>query len=149
MKRDPAPVEILLVEDNPDDLELALDTLKTHEIATHIQVARDGVEALDFMFAKGTHASRDMTCQPHVVLLDLKLPRVNGLEVLRQLKGDPRTQATPVVVMTTSNQERDMVESYRLGVNSYVVKPIDFEQFTEAMRLIGSYWLRLNEPLNA
>lgn len=139
-------IEILLVEDNPDDVELALHALEENNVANSIHVARDGAEALDFMFARGAYAERDVVDTPKVILLDLKLPRVDGLEVLRQLKRDPRTQMVPVVVMTSSREERDLVESYRLGVNSYVVKPLDFEQFTESTRQLGLYWLLLNEP---
>jgi two-component system response regulator len=140
------PVEILLVEDNPNDVALTLHTFKKHNITNHVHVARDGAEALEFIFCTGAHAQRSMENGPKVVLLDLKLPKVDGLEVLRQIKGDPRTQPTPVVVLTTSREERDIVESYQLGVNSYIVKPVDFEQFTEAMRTLGMYWLLLNQP---
>jgi two-component system response regulator len=139
-------VDILLVEDNPDDLELALHALREHRLANHIEVARDGVEALDFLFGTGAHAGRRVEHGPRVVLLDLKLPRVDGLEVLRRIKADPRTQVIPVVVLTSSREERDVIASYRLGVNSYIVKPVDFEQFTHAMRDIGFYWVLLNEP---
>ena len=139
-------VEILLVEDNPNDLELALHSLKQHNLANHVQVARDGAEALDFIFGTGSHAGRHMQDGPRVVLLDLKLPLVDGLEVLRRVKSDPHTRALPVVVLTSSREERDVVESYQLGVNSYIVKPVDFEQFTEAMRTLGMYWLLLNRP---
>ncbi len=138
------PVEILLVEDNPDDIEMALNALEQHHIANRILVVRDGAAALDFMFSRGAYSGRDKQT-PRVILLDLKLPLVDGLEVLRQLKEDPRTRAVPVVVMTASREEQDLVESYRLGVNSYIVKPVDFAQFTRAMRTIGLYWLLLNE----
>ncbi len=138
------PIEILLVEDNPDDIEMALNALEQHHIANRILVVRDGAAALDYMFTRGVYAERDKHT-PRVILLDLKLPLVDGLEVLRQLKEDPRTQAVPVVIMTASREERDLVESYRLGVNSYIVKPLDFEQFTDAMCTIGLYWLLLNE----
>ena len=138
------PVEILLVEDNPDDIEMALNALEQHHIANRILVVRDGAAALDYMFSRGAYAGRDKQA-PRVILLDLKLPLVDGLEVLRQLKEDPRTRAVPVVVMTASREEQDLVESYRLGVNSYIVKPVDFVQFTRAMRTIGLYWLLLNE----
>ena len=140
------PVEILLVEDNPDDVDLALNALERYHIANRIHVVRDGAEALDYMFARGVYAERDVNHTPRVVLLDLKLPLIDGLEVLRQVKADPRTQPVPIVVMTASREERDIVESYRLGVNSYIAKPVDFEQFTEAMRTLGLYWLLLNEP---
>ncbi len=140
------PIEILLVEDNPDDIDLALHALDANRISNQIHIVRDGAEALDFIFAKGPYAERDITEKPHVILLDLKLPLVDGLEVLRQIKADKITRTIPVVVMTTSNEERDIVESYRLGVNSYIVKPVDFEQFTESMRVIGLYCLLLNKP---
>lgn len=140
------PVEILLVEDNPDDVELALHALKRNNFSNHIHVARDGVEALDFVFATGLYAGRDMTDVPRVILLDLKLPKVDGLEVLRRIKADARTRMIPVVVLTSSREERDIVESYQLGVNSYIVKPVDFQQFTEAVRELGLYWLLLNQP---
>ena len=140
------PLEILLVEDNPNDVELALHALKKHNLANRIQVVRDGAEALDFIFARGAFSHRDINQIPRVVLLDLKLPKVDGLEVLRQVKADPRTRKVPVVVLTSSREERDVVESYSLGVNSYILKPVDFQQFTEAVRTIGLYWLLLNEP---
>jgi two-component system response regulator len=140
------PLEILLVEDNAEDVELALHALKKHNLANRIQVVRDGAEALDFLFARGAYRDRDSAPGPRVVLLDLKLPKVDGLEVLRQVKADPRTRTIPVVVLTSSREERDVVASYELGVNSYILKPVDFQQFTEAVRTIGLYWLLLNEP---
>jgi CheY-like chemotaxis protein len=140
------PVEILLVEDNQNDAELAMHALKKHKLANRIEVVRDGAEALDFIFARGSFSHRDINQTPRVVLLDLKLPKVDGLEVLRQIKGDPRTRKIPVVVLTSSREERDVMESYNLGVNSYILKPVDFQQFTEAVRTIGLYWLLLNEP---
>jgi len=140
------PLEILLVEDNQNDVELALHALKKHKLANHIEVVRDGAEALDFVFARGAYGHRDINQTPRVVLLDLKLPKVDGLEVLRQIKADPRTRKIPVVVLTSSREERDVMESYNLGVNSYILKPVDFQQFTEAVRTIGLYWLLLNEP---
>ena len=143
------PVEILLVEDNPSDAELALHALRKHKLANRIEVVRDGAEALDFIFARGSFSHRDINQTPRVVLLDLKLPKVDGLEVLRQVKGDPRTRKIPVVVLTSSREERDVMESYNLGVNSYILKPVDFQQFTEAVRTIGLYWLLLNEPPKA
>jgi len=143
---DELQLEILLVEDNPNDAELAMHALKKHNLANRIQVVRDGAEALDFLFARGAYRQRDVNQIPRVVLLDLKLPKVDGLEVLRQVKADPRTRKIPVVVLTSSREERDVVESYDLGVNSYILKPIDFQQFTEAVRTIGLYWLLLNYP---
>ncbi|MFH1907270.1 MAG: response regulator [Chloroflexota bacterium] len=140
------PVEILLVEDNPHDVELTLHALKKNNIANRIEVVRDGAEALEFIFATGAYADRQNVEKPRVILLDLKLPKVDGLEVLRQIKADPRTRTIPVVALTSSREERDIVESYKLGVNSYIVKPVDFEQFTEAVRQLGLYWLLLNQP---
>jgi CheY-like chemotaxis protein len=143
--------DILLVEDNPDDEELTLRALKRNNISNPIVVARDGVEALDYLFGTGRYAGRDAGLIPVVVLLDLKLPKMDGLEVLKRLRGDSRTRLTPVVVLTTSREERDIVESYSLGCyslgcNSYIVKPVDFDQFIEAVRQLGIYWLLLNEP---
>ena len=139
-------VEILLVEDNPDDVELTLRALKNQNISNHIEVVRDGAEALDFIFCTGQYEHRSMENTPKVILLDLKLPRVDGLEVLEKIKSDPRTKAIPVVVLTSSREERDIVESYKLGSNSYITKPVDFEQFSESVRQLGLYWLLLNEP---
>ncbi len=139
------PVEILLVEDNPHDAELALYALQKHKLANHIEVLRDGAEALDYLFCRGSHTGRHLDDQPKLILLDLKLPKMDGIDVLRELKADPRTQAIPVVMLTSSREERDIVESYRLGVNSYIVKPVDFQRFTDAVRQIGFYWLLLNE----
>jgi CheY-like chemotaxis protein len=136
---------ILLVEDNPDDEALAIRALKRHHISNEIMVARDGVEALDYLFGRGVHAGRDTSIKPTVVLLDLKLPRVDGLEVLRQLRADDRTRLLPVVVLTTSSEEQDMLSSYSLGCNSYIRKPVDFVQFSEAIRQLGMYWLLINE----
>jgi two-component system response regulator len=138
-------VEILLVEDNPDDVELTLLALTENRIANNIHVARDGVEALDFIFATGPYTGRVQPIGPRVILLDLKLPRVDGLEVLRRVKADPRTHGIPVVMLTSSREERDLIESYELGANSYIVKPVDFEQFTQAIRQLGMYWVLLNE----
>ena len=138
-------VEILLVEDNSSDAELALRALKKHRLANHIVVVTDGEEALDFIFARGAFSNRSVTNGPKVILLDLKLPKVDGLEVLRAIKSDPRTQIIPVVVLTSSKQESDIVESYRLGVNSYIVKPVDFDKFVVAVRDLGMYWLLLNQ----
>jgi len=141
----PDPVEILLVEDNPHDAELTLYALKKYNVANHIDIARDGTEALDYVFCTGAYAHRRIENDPKVVLLDLKLPKVDGLEVLRRIKADPRTRTIPVVVLTSSREERDVVESYQLGVNSYIVKPVDFEQFVEAVRQLGLYWVLLNQ----
>jgi two-component system response regulator len=135
---------ILLVEDNPDDEALTLRALKKNNILNEVVVARDGVEALDYLFGSGAHAGRDTSQQPQLVLLDLKLPRLDGLEVLRRLRADERTRRQPVVVLTTSNEERDILSSYALGANSYIRKPVDFEQFMEAVRQLGLYWLVLN-----
>jgi CheY-like chemotaxis protein len=137
---------ILLVEDNPDDEALAIRALKRHHIGNEIVVAHDGVEALDYLFGTGMYAGRDITNKPSVILLDLKLPRVDGLEVLRRLREDPRTRFLPVVVLTTSNEELDVINSYSLGCNSYIRKPVDFVQFSEAIRQLGMYWLLMNEP---
>ena len=139
-------VEILLVEDNPDDLDMAVHALRKMKLANKIQVARDGVEALDFIFCRGVFAGRKFENAPKVVLLDLKLPKVDGLEVLRQIKDDPRTKSIPVVVLTSSKEQNDVVESYKLGVNSYIVKPVNFEQFAESVQKLGLYWLLLNHP---
>jgi len=139
-------VEILLVEDSPSDVELTLHAFNKHNLTNKIHVVRDGAEALDFLFCTGPYASRDANARPKVILLDLKLPKVDGLEVLRHVKTDARTRLIPVVVLTSSGEERDLVESYALGVNSYIRKPVDFEQFTEAVRLVGLYWLLLNQP---
>lgn len=141
-------VEILLVEDNPNDVELALHALKKNNLTNPIQVARDGQEALDYLFAEGEFKGRDINHKPRVILLDLKLPKVDGLEVLRRLKADPRAHTIPVVILTSSREERDIIESYNTGVNSYIIKPVDFEQFTEAVRTLGMYWLLMNEPPN-
>lgn len=137
---------ILLVEDNPDDEALAIRALKRHHIGNEIVVARDGVEALDYLFCTGMYADRDITNKPSVILLDLKLPRIDGLEVLRRLREDARTKFLPVVVLTTSSEEADVLNSYSLGCNSYICKPVDFVQFSEAIRQLGMYWLLMNEP---
>ena len=139
-------VEILLVEDNPTDVELTLRTLKKHNLANHVEVVRDGAEALDFIFATGAYKDRKIDKKPKVILLDLKLPKVDGLEVLRKIKSEERTKDIPVVVLTSSREEQDRVKSYRLGVNSYIVKPVDFNQFTKAVSELGLYWVLLNEP---
>lgn len=139
-------VEILLVEDNPDDLALSLRALRKANLANHIQVARDGAEALEFIFCEGPHANRKIENGPKVVLLDLKLPKVDGLEVLRRIKSDPRTKSIPTVVLTSSKEQKDVVESYQLGVNSYMVKPVNFERFVATVQELGMYWLLLNQP---
>ncbi|AFZ26730.1 response regulator with CheY-like receiver domain and winged-helix DNA-binding domain [Cylindrospermum stagnale PCC 7417] len=138
------PISIVLVEDNPADAELAMRALRRSRIGNQIQWLQDGAEALDFLFCRGDYAHRTMTNQPKVILLDLKLPKVNGLEVLRQLKSDPRTQTIPVVVLTSSAEDRDVIESYQLGVNSYIVKPVDCEQFNHAVQQLGFYWVLFN-----
>jgi CheY-like chemotaxis protein len=137
-------VEIVLVEDNPHDAELALRALKTYNLANNLIWLQDGVEALDFIFAQGQYSDRSIEDVPKVVLLDLKLPRINGLEVLEKVKSDLRTKGIPVVVLTSSSEERDIVTSYNLGVNSYIIKPVDFDKFVEAAKEIGLYWLLLN-----
>jgi two-component system response regulator len=136
---------ILLVEDNPDDEVLTLHALKMNGISNQVVVVRDGAQALDYMFGRGEYEGRDVTQLPAVILLDLNMPKVGGLEVLRTLRADARTKAAPVVVLTTSREEQDLINSYDLGANSYVRKPVDFEQFTEAVRHLGMYWLLLNE----
>jgi two-component system response regulator len=138
-------VEILLVEDDPDDAELALHALKAENLANQIEVARDGEEALDFLFCRGKNGGRSFENPPRLVLLDLKLPKVDGLEVLRQMKNDPRTKAIPVVILTSSRQEADLTEGYRLGVNSYIQKPVDFDQFRKVVKEAGLYWLVVNQ----
>jgi CheY-like chemotaxis protein len=142
-------VEILLVEDNPDDVELALHALRQENLANHVEVARDGEEALDFLFCRGAHQGRSFQNQPKVVLLDLKLPKVDGLEVLRQLKQDPRTRAIPVVILTSSREEKDLIHGYELGVNAYIQKPVDFEQFRAVVRELGLFWLVVNQTPQA
>ncbi len=140
-------VEILLVEDNPNDVKLTLYAFKRINLLNKVVVARDGVEALEILFpSEGGAETATEAALPRLILLDLKLPRVDGLEVLRRVKADERTRMIPVVVLTTSREERDIVESYRLGVNSYIVKPVDFEQFIESTRSLGMYWLLLNQP---
>jgi CheY-like chemotaxis protein len=141
-----AAVEILLVEDNPHDAELALRALRKQNLANQVFWVKDGVEAIEFIFATGAYAARKIEDCPKVILLDLKLPKVDGLEVLRRLKSDERTRVIPVVMLTSSCEERDVVESYRLGVNSYIVKPVDFNNFVQAVSDLGLYWLLLNQP---
>jgi two-component system response regulator len=138
-------VEILLVEDNPNDVELTLRALKKNNLTNKVHVVKDGAEALEYIFATGAYASRDSNHSPRVILLDLKLPKVDGLEVLRQIKSNERTKMIPVVVLTSSKEERDLVESYKLGANSYITKPVDFESFVKAVKELGLYWLLLNQ----
>ena len=137
---------ILLVEDNPDDVKLTLRALEKSRISNEVTVARDGVEALDYLFGTGRFEGRDTELMPQVILLDLKMPKIDGIEVLRRIRSDERTKLLPVVILTTSNEEKDRIESYRLGANSYIRKPVDFNQFAEAVRQLGLYWLVLNEP---
>ena len=139
-------LDILLVEDNVDDLDLTLMALKETEVANEIVTLRDGAEALDFVFCRNQYSSRNPNIQPRLILLDVKLPKVDGLEVLRQIKSDPRTQQTPVVMLTSSTRKADLEESYKAGANSYLVKSLDFEQFTREVRQLGMYWLSLNRP---
>ena len=138
-------VEILLVEDSPRDAEMTLRALQKRNLANHVVHVKDGEEALDWLYGRGAHAGRDATQQPKVVLLDLKLPKVDGLEVLRAIRADERTRLQPVVVMTSSQEQRDLIESYNLGVNSYVVKPVDFDAFSAAVAEHGHYWLLVNK----
>ncbi len=138
-------VEILLVEDNPSDIKLAMHAFQKNNIANHVKVLRDGAEALEYLFCTDRYAGRKQQSQPKIILLDLKLPLIDGLEVLRRLKSDAETKPIPVVVMTSSSEDRDMVESYQLGVNGYVQKPVDFDQFTNAVRQIGLFWLLVNK----
>ncbi len=139
-------LDILLVEDSQDDLDLALHTLKREKLANSIKVARDGEEALDFIFCRGAFARRTFEHPPRLVLLDLKLPKVDGMEVLKQVKSDPRTRTIPIVIMTSSKEERDLVASYHLGANSYIQKPVDFDQFRQTVKTVGLYWLVINQP---
>ena len=138
--------EILLVEDSPDDVELTLHSLREEHLVNRIVVARDGEEALDFLFRRGKYSDQGLTPQLKLVLLDLKLPKVDGLEVLRQMKNDERTKTIPVVILTSSKEERDVVDSYKLGVNSYIQKPVDFEQFRDTVKKAGLYWMIINQP---
>ena len=142
-------VDILMVEDNPDDEQLTLRAFAKNHLTNKIHVVRDGQEALDYVFCKGKYADRNIANHPHVILLDIKLPLIDGIEVLRRIKADERTKTIPVVMLTSSHEERDLVETYRLGVNSYIVKPVDFDQFTDSARSLGMYWLLLNRPPKA
>jgi len=141
----PNQVEILLVEDNPDDVELALHALRKENLANSIHVARDGEEAVEFLFCQGPYAGRSFEQPPKLVLLDLKLPKVDGMEVLKRLKADERTRTIPVVILTSSKEERDLLNGYGLGANSYIQKPVDFEQFRETIKTVGLYWLVINQ----
>jgi CheY-like chemotaxis protein len=144
-------IEILLVEDDPQDIRLTLRELERENLRNRIVVARDGEEALDFLFCRGIHKERSLLQLPKLVLLDLKLPKVDGLQVLQEIKSKPETKTIPVVVMTSSGEQRDLVESYRLGVNSYIQKPVDFDKFRETIKTLGFYWLVVNKvpPDNA
>jgi len=138
-------VEILLVEDNPADAEMTLRALRRNNLANKVHWVKDGEQALEYMFRTGTYASRAPAVVPKLVMLDIKMPKVDGIEVLRRVKANEETRTVPVVVMTSSNEERDVVDSYRLGVNSYIVKPVDFEKFTETARVLGLYWILMNQ----
>ena len=139
-------VEILLVEDNPADIELTLRALKKNNIANRIEVVSDGEQALDFIFAKGKYSQRDIKRNPKLILLDLKLPKIGGLEILKEIKSNSHTKMIPVVMLTSSNEEKDIIESYKLGANSYIVKPVDFDKFIVSVNDIGMYWLLVNQP---
>lgn len=139
-------VEILLVEDNKDDVELTLHALHKENLANHIHVCRDGEEALEFLFCQGQFNGRSLEKPPRLILLDLKLPKVDGMEVLKRLKNDDRTKTIPVVILTSSKEERDLVQSYGLGANSYIQKPVDFDQFRSTVKSVGFYWLLINQP---
>lgn len=143
---DPRDVQVLLVEDNPNDAELTIRALKKQNLANSLVWVKDGAEALDFLFGTGAYAPRDLHAGPRVVLLDLRLPKVDGLEVLQKMKADERTRAIPVVVLSSSTQDRDIIESYKLGVNSYVSKPVKFEEFAKEVAQLGMYWLLINRP---
>jgi two-component system, response regulator len=139
-------VDILLVDDSQDDIDLTLHALRGENLANHVLVVHDGEEALEFLFCTGSHAGRSFDHPPKLVLLDLKMPKVDGMQVLKQIKGDPRTKTIPVVLMTSSREERDMLSGYELGVNSYIQKPVDFDEFRKAVKLLGLYWLVTNRP---
>ena len=139
-------IEILLVEDNQDDLDMALRALRKANLTNRIQTVRDGAEALEFIFCDGAFANRKFENPPKVILLDLKLPKIDGMEVLKRIKGDPRTKTIPVVILTSSKEQKDVIEGYNLGVNSYIVKPVNFEQFAASVQELGMYWLLHNQP---
>jgi two-component system, response regulator len=139
-------IDILLIEDNPNDAELTVRVLKKNNIANAIHVIPDGAEALEFFFAEGKYSGRDMNNSPKIVILDLKLPKVDGIEILKRVKSDDRTKTIPIVVLTSSKEESDVIKSYKLGANSYIVKPVDFQKFADSIRDLGYYWLLLNEP---
>jgi CheY-like chemotaxis protein len=142
-------VDILLAEDNQDDIDLALHALRQEKLANSVFVVRDGEEALDFLFCRGAYSQRSFTHPPKLVLLDLKMPKIDGLQVLKQVKSDPRTRTIPVVIMTSSKEERDLIEGYHAGVNSFIQKPVDFEQFRATVKTLGMYWLVVNQlPVN-
>ena len=136
---------ILLVEDNPDDVELTIRALRKNRVANRVVIVRDGAEAVDWLFGTGTHAGRDVSDQPAVILMDIKMPKIDGLEVLAKIRADPRTRRNPVVMLTSSKQQEDVLRAYDNGANSYIRKPVDFDRFTEAIRQIGLYWMVLNE----
>jgi len=142
----PNQTEILLVEDSQDDLDMTLRALRKANMANHIQIARDGAEALEFIFCEGAHAARNIENMPKLIMLDLKLPKIDGMEVLKRIKADPRTKMIPVVVLTSSKEQNDVIRSYGLGTNSYIVKPVNFEGFADAVQKLGMYWLLLNQP---
>ena len=139
-------IDILLIEDNPNDAELTLRALKKNNVANKVHLITDGAEALEFFFAKGKYEGRDVTSTPKVVILDLKLPKVDGLEILKRVKADERLKVMPIVVLISSKEECDVIESYKLGAKSYIVKPVDFNKFAESIKDLGMYWLLLNEP---
>ena len=138
-------VDIVLIEDNPDDVEMTLDALKTRNLSNRVKVLRDGEEALDYIFCAGQYADRDICVRPKVILLDLKLPKVDGIEILRRIRSDERTRTLPVVILTSSDEQKDRIETYELGVNSYIVKPVEFDKFAQAVAEIGLYWVLLNK----
>ena len=139
-------IHILLIEDNPNDIELTLHTLEKQRLTKHLKILHDGAEALDYIFCKGTYTERDITDCPKLILLDIKLPKIDGLQVLKQIKSDPRTRNIPTVMLTSSNQETDIWTSYQSGANSYITKPVDFTQFKQTVENLGLYWLTLNQP---